>query len=559
MSDPISRPRRADRSGALLTVATGLIAAVPAIVATIRAIADGWTPMFDTAIVATNAYDVLSGNGALTGVYSDASLPEIGTVYGLGPLLFWVLALPVRLLNDWQLATAICLMNTAVIVGVVALARRRGGPALMFATAAAIPLMTRSLSPESLHEPVNPSLGLLAILLLAFLAWSLVCGEFRLAPLTAFVGSFVLQVHYSFAQAAVALLAIAAVGLAVSLGSPAGRLRAARPWLLVALVVTLVCWAPMVVQQAAQEPGNLGRLIETAREPEKTTGYTVGWHALVGMIGVRPWWTVGPGTQGERLTALLGDPDALAVVTTGIVLGLLLVLLVTGVRTRRRDLVGATLIGLALSAAIVVTTASVPQRLGFSIEKAERWALPAGMFVLLAAGWSLVVTVAPALRERLRSVAPRVPDAAALAVCLGLLAAFSLAVALRQQRDPLAWAFDPVERTEALVADAVPEGTIRVDSDGGLTPFAFQTATIFRLRKEGHPVVAGEPQAQAITEKLGRSYRVEGKAPEATVTITEKAEIPGARKLATIPLPGARSAGGVTAPGRHVLRIFIDE
>src|SRR2546429_5454911 len=107
-------------------------------------------------------------------------------------------------------------VNSLAIVGAVALARRRGGVILMFATALAIALMCQSLAAEAFHDVWNPSAGLFPFTLLIFLCWSLACGEYRMLPLTVLVASFAVQAHLMYLPATVGMLAIGIGGPASS-------------------------------------------------------------------------------------------------------------------------------------------------------------------------------------------------------------------------------------------------------------------------------------------------------------------------------------------------------
>src|SRR4029077_13283629 len=152
----LSRDRREERNAGTrqwlvdhsVTFVVGLCAAGPVIASTLRALVDGWMPAGDQAIIATRAYDVFTSRTPLVGQYSDASTVTHDVVNSLGPMLYWLLALPARFGSPGTLTLAIGLANTLAIVGVVALARRRGGLALMFVTAIAVVLMCRSLAPE---------------------------------------------------------------------------------------------------------------------------------------------------------------------------------------------------------------------------------------------------------------------------------------------------------------------------------------------------------------------------------------------------------------------------
>ena len=159
---------------------------------TIKAAHAGWVPAGDDGIIATRGWDVLTSHTPLVGQYSEAGLLIHGQVmHSPGPMLYWLIALPAHLGSVTSIAVTMGVVNTLAIIGCVALARRRGGLILMFATAAGIALMCQSLPAEAMHDIWNPAAGLFPFLLLIFLSWSLTCGEYRLLPFTVFVASFI--------------------------------------------------------------------------------------------------------------------------------------------------------------------------------------------------------------------------------------------------------------------------------------------------------------------------------------------------------------------------------
>src|SRR5256885_14935304 len=114
-----------------VVLATGLAAALPVIVSTINAVAAGWFPLGDDAITAVRAYDVLSTHPPLLGPISTSSLLIGHPVLSPGPMLFWLLALPVRA-GEAGPAGAMGIVDVSCVIGGVALARRRGGAAPPF-------------------------------------------------------------------------------------------------------------------------------------------------------------------------------------------------------------------------------------------------------------------------------------------------------------------------------------------------------------------------------------------------------------------------------------------
>ena len=90
-------------SGSIRSVATGLRMAshvavwVVLVVPTAITLADGWRPVRDDAMISIGAYRVFTADSPLVGVWSLASQGMAHAFFDVGPLLFWVLAVPVRL------------------------------------------------------------------------------------------------------------------------------------------------------------------------------------------------------------------------------------------------------------------------------------------------------------------------------------------------------------------------------------------------------------------------------------------------------------------------------
>ncbi len=212
-----------------LTIAAGAAAAIPVIVSTVNAARSGWEPAADRAIIVTRAWDVFTSHTPLVGQYSEASGITGYALHSPGPMLYWLLAIPARFGGPVSLEVTMGVVNALAILAIVALARRRGGLVLMFATAAAIALMCQSLPAETFHDMWNPSAGLFPFLLLIFLCWSVACGDHRLLPAVALVASYVAQVHLMYVLPTLGLLVVACCGLAterLAFAAPAWRARA---------------------------------------------------------------------------------------------------------------------------------------------------------------------------------------------------------------------------------------------------------------------------------------------------------------------------------------------
>lgn len=423
------------------------------IVSAVAATRADWVPGADTAIIATRAHDVLSSHPPLVGQYSLAGEVTGHVTHSLGPMLFWLLALPANFGPTASLIWTMGTVNTLAIVGAVALARRRGGLVLMFATALAIALMCQSLAAETFHDVWNPSAGLFGFTLLIFLCWSLACGEYRLLPLTALVASFVVQAHLMYLPPTLGLLAVGLGGLSLArieiasgrkrraparndgdpararspmpasdsdnarnapaprghpvLRSPApgGRrvLRSPAPggrpvlrWGLVALAVGAICWSAPVVDELSEHHGNLTLVAETATARQTTLGASAGWHAVVRAVGIRPWWLYIPHTRWERKYDVRSTPSTHMIVSCLMLLGALLLTMLIACIQRRRDVAAATLIGFVLCAALAAIAASTPtpRVLSATLGYTMWWGSQLGMWVYLILAWSLWLVLA---------------------------------------------------------------------------------------------------------------------------------------------------------------------
>ncbi len=459
---PLPGPRAARAMGnGLLTLAAGLAAAIPVISATVAAVRAGWVPVADRGIIATRAHDVFTAHAPLVGQYSLAGEVTGRVTHSLGPMLFWLLAPAAHNGSDTGMTVTIGALNTACIVGSVALARRRGGPALMVMTAVAIALMCQSLAAETFHDVWNPSAGLFPFTLTIFLCWSLACGEYRLAPLTVLVASFTVQTHLTYLPPTLALLAVGFGGLVAgaiarrrwrrsgATGTPSpegsgrdghpetdvGTARSAVPraesttakappgpsrrallgWGLATLLVTAACWSATLDGQLTEHPGNLTLVLESATKPKATLGEEVGWHAVVHAVGITPWWLQTPKSRWQRKHEVRSTPSALARNSTiAMLAALVLVAAVAAVR-RRRDVATLALTALVLCPALAAVAASTPtpRRLSATLGYTLWWGSPAGMMVWLALAWVLVLVLAwvvrgvmPAVRRQRAETAP---------------------------------------------------------------------------------------------------------------------------------------------------------
>ena len=507
-------------------LAAGLAAALPILVAVVYAIVDRWTPLGDDAYIAIRGFDVFTDRTPLVGQRSSGASGVLDeTAYNLGPLLFWLMALPARLSDGVFMALLAGAINVASVVGAVALARRRGGPLLMFATAVVIAVMLASLPAEVYADIWNPSLPLMPLLLLVFLAWSIACGDYRLLPVAVLVASFVAQAHLTFAlpALALALVALACVALFRVKGQGVSRRLA-----LVTALVALACWSAPLLDQAVNRPGNFVLLVRSASADEPTLGRDAGWRALVHTVGVRPWWLKNTPDALRRLSDLSTAPKKRAVATTVLLLAALVAVLVLGWRRRRVDVFAAAALALALCVAVAVAAASTPQNAAATTGYTLRWASPAGACVWLLLGWS-VVTLLPLGGRFAWATRPRLVAGAGMAAAV--LAGAAIAI---RENPPREEPYEPMrEIVERLDAELPKDGATWVESAGTGETFGmdsgFLVGIVYWLRRTGREVVTPPAVADRLSEEYARGPYV--RVLRLTVDVPPD---PGARLIARV-------------------------
>ena len=514
-----------ERSGRL-TLLVGLLAATPVLLAAIRLFSADWTPVGDNAVIALRSYDVLTLDPPLLGQFS-SSTEALGFItYSPGPLLYWLLAIPSHL-GAGALTVVVTLVNVACVVGTVALARRRGGDALMIVTAAAIAVMCGSVVSKALADIWNPAMSLLPFMLLVFVMWSIAAGEFRLLPLGVLLASFVTQGHLTHVAPAIGMFAVAGVGLWTArdeIDSAAFRRSA-----VIALIVGAVSWSAPVAQTIANPPGNFVQLARSVAADKETTGFAVGRDALVRTAGIAPWWIDPAETATDRFGDLTQSPGTFRSVTAGLVVIALVAVTVAGVRRRRRDVAAAGAIGLVLLGGVTAVASSTPTAglLGLVLGYTLWWASVAGMFVYVALGWAATQLLSMPRVER-RVALP------ALAVA-GAVAAVVMLASAGAGEDTLEPTYKAAREVSERAERAVPRDSSVIVS-ASTAESAYQSeydvdmAAAYALRRHGAKVL------HRATDLLGERYSPRGKRVDAELRIAPAGSPPprGAREIARV-------------------------
>ena len=552
---------------------------MPTIASTAGAVAAGVVPAGDRAVIALRAYEVFSPHTPLVGEYSASSVVAGRVVFSPGPLLYWLLAVPARFGSPTSLSVLVGVVNVLAIMGVVALARRRGGVPLMLACAFVLVLLSRSWAPETLHDIWNASAPLMPFTLLLFLCWSLACGDYKLLPLTALTASFTSQGELTFLAPTLAVTTIGVGGLVLSRTRTKGhrdhdtyrrppgavaneRSRSGRvwPWAAAGLLVIAVCWSGPLIDELEHSPGNLSAIVAAAQLHEPKEGPVVGWHAVVRAVGIPPWWLTAPSAPFTRFREVRTAPGHLAVLSTLALLAGLCALLLAGLARDRLDLAAGAGIGIALALALFAVAAATPAGIdvSHSLGYTMWWGSQAGMWVWLMLGYggmSLLrgrLTTRASTRARptwaasrlaaagfsgaparFRRAGARVPHKPLLAGLVLLFGAGAV-VAAGQGADQDQRKYHPIATINArLIATLRPSvHTVLALGSPDSAAFDIRTAADLALRRHGLRVL--DPSA-AI--RLNGSYARASSGYQAVVCVSDETGHAAGRVLGTFSRP----------------------
>jgi hypothetical protein len=222
--EPAEAPARSGRAVlAVLLVAVN----VPIVVATVRALANGWQPVGDNGILLVRARDVGTSHHPLLGSWTSASLSVGENVNNPGPVYFDLLAPWVRLLGPWVgLAVGVMLVNMASSTLAVVVARRVAGLESMLAVGVVVVGLQFAMGSELLFDVWQPNALLLPFLAFLVVAAALACGDRAMLPWAVGVGSLLVQTHLSYA---VLVAVLGAAGLRTGAGARRSSGRSASP------------------------------------------------------------------------------------------------------------------------------------------------------------------------------------------------------------------------------------------------------------------------------------------------------------------------------------------
>lgn len=477
------------RADKVLWLATLLLCAVLLTWAIALAVS-GWLPQGDNAVIAAKVHDVFSAHPPLQGQRSTSSL-TVPDVYAHhpGPIEFYLLAIPYAITGfaPIGLLVGIAVVQCGFVVAAIRAARATGGLVGGWLMAGIVAALLAAFG-DLLVRPLNLYFAVLGLLAVITLGWRLLVGPMDALIAYVVCASIAAQPHLSM------LAPVAAVTLTVIVVRTGRHRLRSGTWFpphwtrrgVVALLVALALWLPVIVEIVAFSPGNLGQLVAlwSGGAGAPGSGQAPGWSDVLAQVGamIVPW-------GGRRVQAAAAL--ALLVVAIGCCVRL-------AMRLRRReghdrnDLV----ISVAVATALAATLAAVwtTSRIGNLPQLMYSDALCAAPVSLAVfTGWWLVRTLAR-LRwpSGIARVSPRRTFHASLAALLalgviGLLTpASSLAGTFGETRAHTELAARSVQLVQAELKQ--PPRPVRVEYQGVYSWSSIGPAVIAQLLADGRPV-----------------------------------------------------------------------
>jgi hypothetical protein len=292
-----------------LRIALGVLGAI-SVVHLVIAWTRDWTPSSDWASMEMRVRDVGSlSHGPLYGAWSrnDWAHP--------GPLVFYVLAAPYRLLG----ADAADLRATTVVINAIALGltlwllRRRSVTALLVG-GPMLAVMIAGIDAQVMSDYWNATITVIPTALVLVAAWAALDGDRWGAPLAVAGWVWLFQCHFGYGTVTAVPVGVAVI---VALRRPIERRR-----VLVAGALGLATFGPVALDVLAHWPGNLGRAIRWNLTDDQLP---VGFGRSARVIGRASSWTF---LHEWRLPAF---DKSIGTVGVGVLPGLALAVLGAGV------------------------------------------------------------------------------------------------------------------------------------------------------------------------------------------------------------------------------------
>jgi hypothetical protein len=346
-------------------------------------IGNNWRPVGDNAAIASRAYQTFSAHPPLVGMLSTAGRTG-HTLYDPGPLLFWLLAVPVHLDTTQGVLWGAAVLSGAVLsVAIEAVWTTRlwaGCGVIAFAVADMFwltPSVFENISWNA-YFPIPFFIATLA------LTWVVGCGRFGWWPVLVLTASVAAQAHLLFSIPCAAL-AVCAPLAGLALGSRPRRLR----WLWVGLVVAIACWIAPILQQIFGVSGNLGALAG-GESGQSRLGVSFAL-SLMGRVALPgPAWLAHQPTTAAGLFSF----ESAAKAASGVVVAAVLIAtLAWAWVTKRSSLAAAAIACFLANITLLVSFAVFPTKNALNLFYLIDVVWPLGVMIWATILWALMTVV----------------------------------------------------------------------------------------------------------------------------------------------------------------------
>ena len=388
-------------------------------VSTARGIRRGYESIGDNALLELRAFDVLRANHPWLGTWTSASLSSGVDMNNPGPLLFDVMALPIRVFGGPAgVAIGIATLNIVVVWLVGWVTYRIGGATASLTALAVTAGLVWTLGSELVYDPWQPNVLILTFWLVMCLVWATAADHVGMFPLLFGFATFALQTHLVFAYLVPVLLAFAITcALARRWRLGPGRFGDLRGPTRNSVIVLAVLWAqPLWEQFFGDGQGNMSRLLRTAvggggsDAETTTTGVALAIRQMGAVLALPPFWGRGGFNTSIPGSTWIDTPEGRVLSAPGLrglapaVIGLIILvaLIAIGWRAVRRSderylVPGYWTLAVALATGAITLVITPIDILGLSPHKA-RWLWVVGAF----ATYMLLMAVLASLHERNR-------------------------------------------------------------------------------------------------------------------------------------------------------------
>jgi hypothetical protein len=318
---------------------------LPLVVGLFGSIAGKWTATGDNAVISIRSWEQLSKHGTLVGQPT-----FISHVFDLGPMEYWLLALPVHIDPRYGPligATLACMVAVSLAVEAAWSAFGPPGGVLAVAFVTGVVAWVPVVSYQSTW---NPHFGEFWYLATIASAVAVLMGDPRWFAAVVVCGSIASQAHLMFGLPSVGLAVLAGLLVAVE----AAKRRTSWQWLFAGVVVGVGCWIAPVIQQFTGHPGNMVQFVKSQGHVARM-GLRYGLQALAASVDPRILRPGGSNAIGQPFLSHASVLGGVAILAATVVVVLL------GVMQRAQLLIAIGCVALILSLGLVAVYANTPR------------------------------------------------------------------------------------------------------------------------------------------------------------------------------------------------------